>query len=134
MTATREERAYRNSGKKCAKSEATSILLEELISRKLGTREVEEFLIAESLKNGGKKFISKIQKHKEERAIIEQIMKNKKRENMRKCIYLRKCRNEAKLALKTSLGGENRQFKRIVKEVRENCKKIKENLRKKNTR
>ena len=57
MTATREERAYRNSGEKCAKSEATSILLEELISRKLGTRDVEEFLIAERLKNGGSNYV-----------------------------------------------------------------------------
>ena len=104
-----------------------------MLSKKLGTREVEEFLIAERNK-GGEKYYSKIQKYKEERAIVESIMKTKKKEMMKKCIYLRKCRDEAKLILKMSLGGETRKFQRIVKEVRKNCSNIKDKLKKKNAR
>ena len=44
MTVSREERAYRTACKKCIKGESKTRLLEDLVRRRLGLREVEEFI------------------------------------------------------------------------------------------
>ena len=56
MTASREERAYRRSSKKCTRGEIRSRLLEDLIKKKIGLREVEEFVKKErkTFMGGGK--------------------------------------------------------------------------------
>ena len=47
MTASREERTYRSSYKKCVRGETRTRLLEDLLKKKLGLREVEEFILRE---------------------------------------------------------------------------------------
>ena len=47
MVASREERIYRSSIKKCMRGEAKSRLLEDLMRKRLGLRSVEEFILKE---------------------------------------------------------------------------------------
>ena len=44
MTASREDRTLRKSSKKCVKGESKTRLLEALVKKKTGLREVEEFV------------------------------------------------------------------------------------------
>ena len=48
MTASKEERAYRRSTKKCTRGEMKTRLMEELIRRKIGLRDTEELVKKES--------------------------------------------------------------------------------------
>ena len=53
MTVSREERAYRTACKKCIKGESKTRLLEDLVRRRLGLREVEEFIKRDRRNNLG---------------------------------------------------------------------------------
>ena len=81
MAASREERAYRSLYKKCVKGESTNRLLEELIKKRIGLRDVEEFVRRETktFKGGGieESLNSKITKHKEEGDLVDNIMRRK---------------------------------------------------------
>ena len=44
MTASREERGYRKSAKRCTRGEARSRLIEDLIKKNIGLRDIEEFV------------------------------------------------------------------------------------------
>ena len=137
MTASREERAYRRSNKKCTRGEARSRLLEELIAKKTGLREVEEFVIKERKtfhEVGEEKCGSKIQKYKEERQIVVQIMRRKLKGNNQHCIKLRRerCINDKELM--RSLGGKTRVYKGIVKDTKKNCNTLREELERRNVK
>ena len=47
MAASKEERIFRSSNKKCVMGEAKYRLLQDLVKKKTGLREVEEFVIIE---------------------------------------------------------------------------------------
>ena len=77
MTASREERTYRSSYKKCIKGETRTRLLEDLTKKRLGLRDVEEFIIRErkTFHGGGEdNFHSRIRKYEEERSLVVKIM------------------------------------------------------------
>ena len=93
MTTSKEERAYRSSSKKCIKGEARSRLLEDLVKKKIGLHDVEEFVSRErkTFQGGGPESkISKIKQYEEERLIVVKIMRRKLRENIKHCMKLRR--------------------------------------------
>ena len=138
MAASREERAYRNLYKKCVKGESTNRLLEELIKKRIGLKDVEEFVRREAKthKGGGteENFNSKITKHKEERGLVENIMRRKLLGNSKYCIKLRRDRNLAEKTLINILGGKNRVYHGIMKDVKKNGEKLKNVLKMKNAK
>ena len=70
MTASREERVYRRSCRKCTRGETVSRLFEDLIKKKIGVRQVEDFVRQErGTFKGEDSYNSKIIKYKEERKI-----------------------------------------------------------------
>ena len=58
----------------------------------------------------------------------------KMRENSNNCIRLRREKSKANSALVTVLGGKTGQYRRIIKETRNNGEKLREKLREKNVR
>ena len=137
MAARREERMYRSSCKKCVRGEATTRLLEDLIRKRIGLKDIEEFIIRDrnSSRGGGEEtFSSKIRKYEEERVIVENLMRKKLRESSKNCILLRKQRQLAEKNLMEHLGGRNRIFRGIVKDVKKNGEKLKMVLMKKNVK
>ena len=137
MAARREERAYRNSYKKCIRGEATNRLLEGLIRRKIGLRSVEEFILRErkTFKEvKGETFSSKTRKYEDERDLVVKIMRRKLRENIRLCIRLRRDKHSAEEELRRLLGGRTRNFKMVVRDTKKNGENFKKELREKNMR
>ena len=137
MTARREERAYRNSYKKCIRGEATNRLFEGLIRRKIGLRSVEEFILRDrktfkEVKGGN--YTSKIRKFEEERDLVVKIMRRKLRENTKFCIRLRRDRHIAEEELRKLLGGRTRTFKMVLRDTKKNGETFKKELREKNLR
>ena len=87
MAASREERGYRKSMKRCTKGEARTRLFEELIKKKIGLREVEEFVINERKTSKGElNKRRKVSNFMEERGIVVSIMRKKLRGNNADCI------------------------------------------------
>ena len=138
MTASREERTYRSSCKKCVKGEARTRLMEDLLKKKIGLKDVEEYIIGDGRNTqgeGGKiTFNSKIRKYEEERRIVGQMMRKKLRENGKNCTRLRRSRTVAEKNLMDSLGGRTRIFKKVVEDTRKNCKVLREELREKKSK
>ena len=136
MTASREERAYRRSAKKCTRGEAKTRLLEDLLRKRLGLREVEEFVKKErkTFMGGGKeeKFNSRISKHKEERCIVDKIMRRKLKGNNDHCKVLRREKVKCDESLVAKLGGKTREYRRVVRETRKNCDELRSMLKGKN--
>ena len=136
MVASREERSYRSSNKKCVRGEARDRLLEELIRKKTGLKDVEELIIRERKKNQGEggenTYNSKIRKYEEERKTVEFLMRKKLRENRRHCIRLRREKFVADRRLREHLGGKTRVYKQIVKDTRKNCEALREEIKNKN--
>ena len=136
MTASREERSYRSSNKKIVKGEARNRLLSDLLKRKIGLREVEEFVLRErkTFQGGGgiKTFHSKILRNEEERKLVDMMMRRKLRENGKHTIKLRREKVLADKSLREALGGRTREYKKIVEDTKKNCEKLREELKGKN--
>ena len=104
---------------------------------KIGLKDIEEFIKRDrnSSKGGGEEtFRSKIKKYEEERVIVVNLMRKKLRESSKNCILLRKQRQSAEKTLIEHLGGRNRIFRGIVKDVKKNGEKLKMVLMKKNVK
>ena len=135
MTASREERTYRSSYKKCIKGETRTRLLEDLTKKRLGLRDVEEFIIRErkTFHGGGEdNFQSRIRKYEEERSLVVKIMSWKMRENSKFCIRLRKNRLTAEKALKETLGRNSRVFKKVKEDTKRHGENLRGELKEKN--
>ena len=86
--------------------------MEDLLKKRIGLREVEEYIIRDRRNNKGEEgknstFNSKIRKFEEERRMVNQMMRKKLRENGKICTRLRKDRFVAEKVLLENLGGEN---------------------------
>ena len=88
------------------------------MKKKIGLREVEEFIIKErrTFHGGGKDdYTSKIRKYEEERKIVVNIMRRKLRENSKNCVRLRRDRLTAEVELRKLLGDKSRAVKKVMK-------------------
>ena len=136
LTASREERTYRNSNKKCIKGEYRTRLLEDLLKRRLGLKEVEEFIIRDrkTFHGGGedRNYFKNKKKYEEERILVENIMRRKLRESSKHCIGLRKDRHLAEDTLRGILGRNSRVFKKVKGDVKKNSENLRAEPRKKN--
>ena len=109
--------------------------MEELIRKKTGLREVEEFVIKErkTFHNMGEEGNnSRVQRYRDERRIVVQLMSRKLKGNNQLCTKLRKEKYIADKELVAALGGKTREYRGIVKDTRKNSDKLKEDLKKKN--
>ena len=78
--------------------------MEDLLKKRIGLREVEEYIIRDRRNNKGEEgknstFNSKIRKFEEERRMVNQMMRKKLRENGKICTRLRKDRFVAEKVL-----------------------------------
>ena len=134
MTASREERSLRKSSKKCVKGESKTRLLEVLVKKKTGVREVEEFVRRErkTFMGGNNDRNSRICKYKEERKIVENIMRRKLRGNIKHCNQLRREKIMADKNLVKTLGGKTGEYRRVDKEIKKDCDELRRKLSMKN--
>ena len=106
------------------------------MKRKIGLREVEEFVLRErkTFQGGGgiKTFHSKILRNEEERKLVDTIMRRKLRENGKHTIKLRREKVLADKSLREALGGRTREYKKIIEDTKKNCEKFTEELKGKN--
>ena len=112
-------------------------LLGELVKKKIGLRDTEELVKKESETirgNNGKnnQKNSRICSYKEERKLVENLMRRKIRGNTRICIDLRKEKIITEKALMAEMGGRTRAFKRIVRETKQHNEELRKQLDQKN--
>ena len=98
-----EDRELRNTAKKCTEREMRVKLIEELVKKKLGFKEVEDFVLKERGKLRTGEGISKVN-HRKHREIVKKLMEEKLRDSKRESIRLRKEKSAWLGKLKTKLG------------------------------
>ena len=136
MTASKEERAYRRSNKKCTREEMKTRLLEDLIRKKIGLNNTEGLVKRETdiIRGNTGKNNSRICNYMEERRLVVNLMRRKLTGNTKICSILRKERTITEKALIAKLGGKTREFKRIVKDTRKNNEEMRKHLAQKNNK
>ena len=114
----KEVRTFRNLASKLVRAEETGKLLGNLMSANLGVREVEEFVRKEDHKLKGATDNSN--NHKNRRNIVMSCMKIKYRDNCKALVGIRKARNKLMGKIAEKLGQNSREFRGIMKSVKNN--------------
>ena len=121
-----EMRKFRNVATKLVESEERDRMLKSLLSKGIGLREEEEFMKNEESKLRGGKAITK------KKEIIQSLMKNKIRDNVKWGEKLRRLKNKTKGKIEAKLGKDSEEVKNLLSNVKQNQAKTRTKLRKKN--
>ena len=121
-----EMRKFRNVATKLVESEERDRMLKSLLSKGIGLREEEEFMKNEESKLRGGKAITK------KKEIIQSLMKNKIRDNVKWGEKLRRLKNKTKGKIEAKLGKDSEEVKNLLSNVKQNQAKARTKLRKKN--
>ena len=122
-----EVRAWRNLAKQLFMVEERSKLLGMLIAKGIGLREEEEFMIHEKEKFRGEKVGKLFEKKSKE--MVAQTMKLKIKDNNIIGERVRRARNHKKGVVELRLGSNSRKFRWIIKDIKENCDKLRNELK-----
>ena len=126
--AAQEERILRNVWTKCTEVEARGYLLEGLLAKGVGTREVMEYVKMQEkkLKLGG------VFKDKNRIELIKISMKEKVSDNNQFGINIRKRRAFLRRKFEVSVGAKSRTYRRIIKDIRMHCENLRNRLKSEN--
>ena len=137
----REVRTLRSLNKKCVAAEARSRLLEKLLSKGVGLKEMEEFILREERKKMGNRDKEGKGKGNNEsnkkgfqwsREIVKKILKDKLKDNNLKCIQLRRDRRKSMGTVQGLLGKASETWSKLMTSIRRNGEKQKQKLTMKN--
>ena len=120
-----EIRAYRTTSTRLVRIEERDKLLGNLVQAGIGLKEVEEFV--EETKLRGTRMNYKLK-----REIVAKTMKVKIRDNRALGDRVRSTRNHLRQKIEGVLGPRSRQCRWVMKSVKENGIKLRNNIRKKN--
>ena len=136
-----EIRAFRNLAYKLVKIQERGKLMGNLISAGIGLREVEEFVRHEVNKlkgsyhkEGNQQMNRNNYIFKNTREIVAKTMAMKQKDNIKMGRGTTRARNKLKGKIEEKLGPRSRQCRSIMKSVNENCKKLRDKLKTKNTK
>ena len=136
-----EIRAFRNLAYKLVKIQERGKLMGNLISAGIGLREVEEFVRHELNKlkgsyhkEGNQQMNRNNYIFKNTREIVAKTMAMKQKDNIKMGRGTTRARNKLKGKIEEKLGLRSRQCRSIMKSVNENCKKLRDKLKTKNTK
>ena len=125
---TSEDRELRNAAQKCIEGEMRVMLLEGLLKKGLGLKEIEDFVSRErgKLRRGGGMKNVTYRKHRE---IVKKLMGEKLRDSKGECTRLRREKTACLKRLEGSLKGNKREVERIKKDVKNHVQKVKNKLK-----
>ena len=127
MMSAREIRAYRSLSTKLIKIQERGRMIGNLIARGVGFREEEEFMWHES----GKYKCQQL-KSKKKKEIVNVLMMEKKKDNLKHEQKTRRLRNLTLGAIEGALGRNSRPCRDLRRQVRTVCKKLRVKVRRKN--
>ena len=121
-----DRREYRNLSKLLVQTEERQTLLEILVARGVGFKEEEEYFWHEANKlKGG---TNKLELRKE---LIVKTMKRKLKDNLITKERVQKSKNRCRGRIEMALGPKSRACRWFMKDVKENCKKTRRELKEK---
>ena len=127
-----EDRELRDAAKKCIEGEFRVKLLEKLLEKGIGLREIEEFVAHE----GGKRRVNMEKTNKvsygRQRAIVQKMMKDKLMDCRKDCINLRRDKTDCLKRLENRLGQKSDKVEKIKTEIKAHGLKLRGKLTRKN--